>query len=144
MDLAELWPELCSLPLGRPSARPWRQEPTEHTTHGFINQLLNFVRSTIADSSVWNPFTTLQESSAKLPCRHERLEDNFVNLHLPAPCGVESSAKLLCCHELLGGNLVNLQLPAPRFIPPKWVQHVRVEKSLQSSLLPPLSASNPS
>ena len=117
MDWAELWPELCSLPLGRPSARPWRQEPTEHTTHGFINQLLNFVRSTIADSSVWNPFTTLQESSAKLPCRNEGLEEKVVNLKIPALCGLQSSAKLPLRHERLGANLVNLHLSAPSFIP---------------------------
>ena len=41
--------------------------------------------------------------------------------HYPI-CGVESSAKLPCCHERLGANLVNLHLPAPSFIPPRWAQ----------------------
>ena len=63
------------------------------------------------------PLTTLQESSAKLPCRHEGLEEKVVNLQIPALYGVQSSAKLPLRHERLGANLVDLHLSAPSSIP---------------------------
>ena len=58
MDWTELCPELCSLPVRRPSGRPWKKEPTEQTTDGFINQLFNLIRSMIARSPVGDPWKT--------------------------------------------------------------------------------------
>ena len=51
--------------------------------------------------------------------------NNFVHLHLPAAFGVDSSAKLPCRPERLEDSLVNLHLPAPSFVPPRWVQCVQ-------------------
>ena len=51
--------------------------------------------------------------------------NNCVHLHLPAAFGVESSAKLLCRPERLEDSLVNLHLSAPSSVPPRWVQCVQ-------------------